>query len=179
MTTFNNPEVLYRETREESDFCVDDVSLSYHTIDLGALINDAKSPRAGAISTFFGTTRDNFEGKHVTHLEYEAYPTMALPCMLDICKSAREKWSIGKIIMQHKLGPCPICEVSIAIIISSEHRQDALAATKFAIDELKLKVPIWKKEHYDEEAPVWKANAKPTENDVDDGEEDTAAAAKK
>ena len=86
------------------------------------------------------------------------------------CRSyqAREKWNLGKIVMQHKLGPCPICDISIAIVISSEHRAESLAATQFAIDELKLTVPIWKKEHYDSEAPVWKANAK-QRSDAADG----------
>ena len=101
--------------------------------------------RAGAISSFFGTTRDTFEEKIVTYLEYEAYPTMALDCMLEICCKIRSKWSVLNITFQHKLGPCPVMETSIAIIISSEHRKDSLEAVHFAIDELKRVVPIWKK----------------------------------
>lgn len=126
------------------------------------------------MSTFFGTTRDTFEGKDVTHLEYEAYPEMALPSMLDICSrvgrdfigvhvtvytvyvdmlvlitifytQAREKWSLKHIIMQHKIGDCPISDVSIAIIVSSKHRKDSLEAVNFMINELKDTVPIWKK----------------------------------
>jgi molybdopterin synthase catalytic subunit len=117
------------------------------------------------VSTFFGTTRDTFEGKEVTHLEYEAYPEMALSSMLEICGKvlrfslyiamlcctddypvqARERWSLVHIVMQHKLGPCPISDVSIAIAISSVHRKESLEAVHFMIDELKDKVPIWKK----------------------------------
>jgi molybdopterin synthase catalytic subunit len=101
--------------------------------------------RCGAVSSFFGTTRDTFEGKIVTHLEYEAYPDMALLCMFEICDKIRSKWDVSNIIIQHKLGPCPVLETSIAIIISSEHRKESLEGVHYAIDELKRMVPIWKK----------------------------------
>jgi molybdopterin synthase catalytic subunit len=123
--------------------------------------------RAGAVSSFFGTTRDTFEGKEVTHLEYEAYPEMALASMLEMCSKvchvricgeqiyklsisskfiqAREQWALTKIVVQHKLGSCPVGDVSIAIIVSSVHRKESLEAVHFLIDELKDKVPIWKK----------------------------------
>jgi molybdopterin synthase catalytic subunit len=65
--------------------------------------------------------------------------------MLDICDQIRAKWDVLNIIFQHKLGPCPVLETSIAIIITSEHRKESLAAVQFAIDELKKVVPIWKK----------------------------------
>ena len=107
-------------------------------------MNDLLSS-AGAISSFLGTTRDNFEDKVVTYLEYESYPDMALDYMLEICTKAREKWQLIHIAIQHKLGPCPIKDISIAIIISSAHRKDSLAAVHYAIDELKRSVPIWKK----------------------------------
>ncbi len=103
------------------------------------------NPRAGAISSFFGTTRDTFENKVVTHLEYEAYPEMAQQCMLDICDKIRSKWDVLNIAIQHKLGPCPVLETSVAIVVSSAHRTDSLEAVHFAIDELKRMVPIWKK----------------------------------
>lgn len=61
------------------------------------------------------------------------------------CLQAREQWPILTMIMQHKLGACPISDVSIAIIVSSVHRKESLAAVNYAINELKEKVPIWKK----------------------------------
>eukprot|EP01032_Pedospumella_encystans_P035760 gene35760-40453_t len=136
----------------------DSVSMSRNTLDLNALISSARSPSAGAVTSFFGTTRDTFEGKDVTHLEYEAYPEMALASMLDICARAREHWPLLTMIMQHKLGACPISDVSIAIIVSSVHRKESLAAVDFAINELKDKVPIWKKEYYNEGDSKWKDN---------------------
>eukprot|EP00428_Durinskia_dybowskii_P079033 CAMPEP_0170361516 /NCGR_PEP_ID=MMETSP0117_2-20130122/3847_1 /TAXON_ID=400756 /ORGANISM="Durinskia baltica, Strain CSIRO CS-38" /LENGTH=173 /DNA_ID=CAMNT_0010615885 /DNA_START=81 /DNA_END=602 /DNA_ORIENTATION=+ len=157
MSSFDEPD-LYIDRRVIGD-CIDEVSLSRTTINITSKINAARSPSAGAVSTFFGTTRDTFEGKDVTHLEYEAYPEMALPSMLDICARAREKWSLKHIIMQHKIGDCPISDVSIAIIVSSKHRKDSLEAVNFMINELKDTVPIWKKECYGEgSAATWKDN---------------------
>lgn len=71
----------------------------------------------------------------------------------------RERWPVLNIVIQHKLGDCPVLDVSVAIIISSEHRKESLAALSFAIDELKLIVPIWKKEHYGDGDCNWKSNA--------------------
>lgn len=63
------------------------------------------------------------------------------------------------IVFQHKLGDCPVLEVSVAIVIASAHRKDSLEALHFAIDELKAAVPIWKKEHYRDGGADWKSNA--------------------
>lgn len=70
---------------------------------------------------------------------------MALECMFQMCDIIRARWEVCNILIQHKLGPCPVKETSIAIIISSAHRKESLEAVHFAIDELKRKVPIWKK----------------------------------
>ncbi|KAJ1428059.1 Molybdopterin biosynthesis MoaE [Ochromonadaceae sp. CCMP2298] len=152
-------ERFHVQTRQVGECGSDEVSLTYDTINVIALIDQARSPSAGAVSNFIGTTRDNFEGKEVTHLEYEAYPEMAMAAMLEICSKARDQWSLIHIRIQHKLGPCPISDVSIAVVISSEHRKDSLEAVHFAIDELKSTVPIWKKEFYGEGGAVWKNNA--------------------
>jgi molybdopterin synthase catalytic subunit len=84
---------------------------------------------------------------------------MALSTMLELCDSIRRQWSVLNITIQHKLGPCPIKEISVGIVISSEHRKDGLGALQFAIDDLKAKVPIWKKEHYGDGHANWKSNA--------------------
>lgn len=145
--------------REVGDGFRDWVSVTHSTLDVNRLINFTKSRRAGAVSTFLGTTREFFEDKDVVHLEYEAYTEMALQCMLEICDKVRATWPVLNIVIQHKLGDCPVLDVSVAIIISSEHRKESLAALSFAIDELKLIVPIWKKEHYKDGDANWKSNA--------------------
>eukprot|EP01038_Epipyxis_sp_PR26KG_P015571 gene15571-21026_t len=137
---------------------IDFVSLTFNELNPMFVINKAKSNRAGAVSSFFGTTRDNFEGKIVTYLEYEAYTDMALGCMKEICNKARLQWDLINIIIQHKLGSCPIGDISVGIVISSAHRNESLSAVQFVIDELKKTVPIWKKEFYSDGDNTWKEN---------------------
>eukprot|EP01039_Chlorochromonas_danica_P007575 gene7576-8375_t len=145
-------------SRKVGEDFYDHVSLVEDDIDVSSVVEMAKSNKAGAISTFFGTTRDNFEEKIVTHLEYEAYTEMALETMLTICDQIRQQWQVYNIVMQHKLGSCPVGHISVAIVISSAHRTGSLEALPFAINELKAKVPIWKKELYSDETGSWKEN---------------------
>lgn len=112
----------------------------------------------GATSLFVGTTRDNFQGKKVVKLEYEAYTPMAKKKLQELCNRVRVKWpEICHIAVYHRLGPVGPCQASVIIAISSAHRQASLEALHFAIDELKATVPIWKKELY-EDGSQWKEN---------------------
>ncbi|KAL1512533.1 hypothetical protein ABEB36_002114 [Hypothenemus hampei] len=113
----------------------------------------------GAISIFMGTTRDNFDGKPVLDLEYEAYETMGLKAMEKICVDVRKEWQdIENIAIYHRLGRVMIKEVSVIIAVSAPHRAEALKATDFCINRLKQSVPIWKKETYADNAATWKEN---------------------
>ncbi|CAK1547463.1 unnamed protein product [Leptosia nina] len=113
----------------------------------------------GAVSIFVGTTRDNFEGKKVIRLEYEAYEPMALKAMKSICDEVRNRWpSVYGIAIYHRLGAVPCKEASVVIAVSSPHRRDSLDAVSHCIDSLKANVPIWKKEIYEDSEPVWKEN---------------------
>ncbi|XP_022904527.2 molybdopterin synthase catalytic subunit [Onthophagus taurus] len=118
------------------------------------------SPDCGAVSMFIGTTRDNFEGKTVVKLEYEAYEDMAFKSLQKICSDMRGKWpQIVNIAIFHRVGEVPVKEASIIIAISSPHREDSLQATQWCIDIVKKTVPIWKKEVYEGGLePVWKEN---------------------
>jgi len=104
-----------------------------------------------------GTTRDNFEGKKVLCLEYEAYKPMAIKHMLKLCTEVRAKWKVTKIAVLHRLGKVDVGQASVAIGISSDHRREALEACHFAIDHLKATIPIWKKEQY-QDGTMWKQN---------------------
>lgn len=127
----------------------DYVSLSYNVLDVAKLTAMAGDPTAGAISSFIGITRNNFQDKEVIHLSYEAYDEMALSEMLSLCSKVRQQWtSVTKIVIAHKLGDCPVGDMSVVIVVSSPHRVESLEACHFAIDELKKTIPIWKKEHY-------------------------------
>ncbi|XP_034487838.1 molybdopterin synthase catalytic subunit [Drosophila innubila] len=114
----------------------------------------------GACSVFVGTTRDTFEGKKVISLEYEAYENMALKEMNKICSELRARWpNLKHIAIYHRLGTVPVREGSVVIATSSPHRAAALESVSFAIDQLKSRVPIWKKEIYEEDLiGEWKEN---------------------
>eukprot|EP00667_Euglena_gracilis_P013040 EG_transcript_13425 len=118
----------------------------------------------GAIAVFDGITRDNFNGRRVLRLEYEAYGPMALREMDRICEEVFQRWAVLSVAMVHRIGVVPIGESSIVIAVCGAHRQEALEACHYAIDRLKATVPIWKREYYAgtpeaaADAP-WKANA--------------------
>lgn len=133
------------------------VTITSEPLPIGALAPSVVCPTAGAIATFVGTTRDNFEGKRVLRLEYESYQPMAEREMHKIIKVARSRWNLRHVAISHRIGLVPITESSVEIAISSAHRREALEAVQFAIDELKAKVPIWKKEVY-ESGAMWKEN---------------------
>lgn len=115
-------------------------------------------PDAGAVLTFVGVTRNHFEGRTVLELEYEAYPELALPVMQAIADEAAERWPGARVAMVHRTGSVPVGEASVVISVSTPHRGDCYAASRFAIDALKARVPVWKKERYADGA-VWKENA--------------------
>jgi molybdopterin synthase catalytic subunit len=123
-------------------------------IDPASVTAAVAHPGAGATVTFLGTTRDHNDGRHVTRLEYEAYPEMAITEMRKIGETARQRWSIENIAIVHRIGVVPIGEASVAIAVSAGHRVAAFEACHFAIDRLKEVVPIWKKEHF-EGGEIW------------------------
>jgi molybdopterin synthase catalytic subunit len=105
-----------------------------------------------------GTTRDNFAGKPVKELQYSAYNKLALRTMMAIAKDMVEKHSLKGIAMVHRLGKVPVGEESILIALSSPHRQAAWRAGEEALEECKAKVEVWKREEFEGEEGVWRAN---------------------
>ena len=123
-------------------------------IDLQALVDCVTDPEAGAIATFIGTTRNNNQGRKVIALDYEAYPEMAEKELARLGEEAKRKWQICRIAIVHRIGPVQITEPSVIIAVSAAHREAAFAACRFAIEEIKKTVPIWKKEVY-EGGEIW------------------------
>jgi len=122
------------------------VRLVHEPIDLAALT--AAAPADGALCLFVGVVRNENQGRSVLRLEYEAYEEMALPLMEDIAQETARRYPVSAVRLVHRLGPLEIGEASVAVAVASPHRGEAFAACRFAIDTLKAKVPIWKKEHY-------------------------------
>ena len=120
---------------------------------------------SGAVSTFVGITRDNFQGKRVTKLSYEGYVPMAEKELKKLCRDACAKYpSIQRIAAVHILGDCPVGQASVILAASSPHRREAMHCTEYLIDELKRRIPIWKREVYEgDEGSVWKENAETRE----------------
>lgn len=150
----NSPTTIDRLEEE----CIS-VTLTHHVLNPLHIMTEVKSPKAGAIVLFAGTTRDNFDGKPVTHLEYTSYPPRALQTMLSIARSVKEKHSLTAISMIHRLGVVPIGEESILIAVSAPHRQAAWKGGEEALEECKEKVEVWKLEEFGgDEGGVWRAN---------------------
>jgi len=123
--------------------------LSEEPLDVNEVVDFVGDSGAGAIVTFIGTTRNQNEGRRIHRLEYEAYSGMAEKEMQTIGEEASGRWNIKKIAVVHLIGHVPIGEASIVIAVSAAHRDDGFQACRYMIDELKKRVPIWKKEIYD------------------------------
>jgi molybdopterin synthase catalytic subunit/molybdopterin converting factor small subunit len=123
--------------------------LQSEPLSLDAVVDEVRSAQAGAIATFVGTTRVQSRGRAVLHLDYEAYEEMAEEVMSEIAAELKARYDVCDIAIHHRTGRVEIGEASVAIAVSAPHRQDALAACKDAIDRLKERVPLWKKEVYE------------------------------
>ncbi len=114
------------------------------------VIDDA----SGALVTFAGTVRDNARGKSVSALEYEAYPPAAEKMLEQIGDEIFERWGISTVAIVHRYGLLQVGETSVVIAVSSAHRDAAFEACRYAIERIKVLVPIWKREIY-EDGAVW------------------------
>jgi molybdopterin synthase catalytic subunit len=114
-------------------------------------------PAAGGIDVFLGTTRAeaSSQGATLIALDYEAYPEMAIAKLKQLAQRARNEWPIVKTAILHRVGRVALGEPSVVIAVSSPHRAEAFAACKFLIDQLKVDVPIWKKEVWEDGTQSW------------------------
>lgn len=119
-------------------------------IDLNDFINDGASDSDGSDLIFIGKVRDISRGKNVTHIDYEIYNEMAVKEMHRIADEAAANHELNRIIIIHRYGRVLLGETSIAILVSSPHRDSSYRASRYIIDEIKKRVPIWKKEFYND-----------------------------
>lgn len=125
-----------------------DFTLSEEPLSVDAAVSEVRDDAAGAIATFIGTTRARSREREVVHLEYEAYEGMAERVMADLAAQLVDRHALCKVAIHHRVGRVEIGGTSVVIAVSAPHRAAALAACKEAIDELKVSVPLWKKETY-------------------------------
>jgi len=131
------------------------VRLTREVIEYAAVAEAVRSPHCGAVALFLGTVRD-LTGEEVTEfLDYEAYPPMAEKKMAEIEAEVRRRWTVGEVTLVHRLGRLGVGEISVAVAVSAPHRAAAFDACRFAIDSLKLVVPIWKKDSAPNGSEQW------------------------
>jgi len=110
---------------------------------------------AGGIALFAGTTRRITDDRETIELQYEAYEEMALSEMEKLARKALATWPLRKVYLAHRLGRVPKGDVSVLIAVSAPHRAEAFDACRSLIDDIKSRVPIWKKERYADGGQEW------------------------
>ena len=131
------------------------ISLTDKPIDPAAMLAQVASHAAGAVVLFLGTTREFTQGRRTASLDYECYPEMATAKLAELEAQARNLWPLTGCAIVHRLGHLELGEASIAIAVSSPHRQDAFEAGKWLIDTIKEDVPIWKRENWEDGTSEW------------------------
>lgn len=129
--------------------------LIHGPIDVSRMLTGAIRPDCGAVTLFLGTTRDHHKGRAVERLAYEAYEPMALAALETLESQARQRFALASCAIAHRLGDVPIGDASVAVVVSAAHRAAAFDASRWAMDELKRAVPIWKKEYFDGGGEAW------------------------
>jgi molybdopterin synthase catalytic subunit len=129
--------------------------LTRDPIDASSLLAAAQQPESGAVLLFLGTSRKFTEGRETVELHYEAYREMAERELTKLEAAARQRWSLVHCSIVHRLGRVPLAEASVAVVVSSPHRDAAFAAGRWLIDTLKERAPIWKQEHWADGAVEW------------------------
>ncbi|HEY6220647.1 MAG TPA: molybdenum cofactor biosynthesis protein MoaE [Gemmatimonadaceae bacterium] len=131
------------------------VAIVHDLIDVDAIRRTVESAAQGATVLFVGTVRDLNDGRAVTGMDYTAYDAMAEKEMGAIAREATDKNPGTVIHMVHRLGYLEVGEPSVVIATSHPHRDAAYAANRYAIEQLKKRVPIWKREHYVDGTREW------------------------
>ena len=124
------------------------IEITEQQLDAEKITNLVRRDSNGAVVTFLGNTRDNFEGKSVIRLEYEAYVKMAVKKLEEIRQEMMQQFGIEDIAISHRIGVVDIGETSLVVAVASPHRTEAFQACHKVVDRVKEIVPIWKKEVY-------------------------------
>ncbi len=126
------------------------IKITEKPVDVQRVIDTASSLGAGAVSVFVGTVRNTANGKNVLWLEYEAYEARAVAEIKKIFEEASSRWGLLGWAVSHRVGTLKPGEVSVVVAVSTPHRRDSFAACEFIVEGLKERVPIWKKEVFED-----------------------------
>jgi molybdopterin synthase catalytic subunit len=128
--------------------------LSRQPIHIGMLLPEVESPERGAITSFCGVVRNHQAGREVLRLEYSAYEPMVEAECARIIDEARAKWGVA-VALVHRVGELEIGDIAVGIAAASAHRDEAFLACRYIIEEVKRRVPIWKREFYADGTVEW------------------------
>lgn len=123
-------------------------------LDTNEAIAAVESPAAGAVNVFLGVVRNTNLGRRVQYLEYDAYPAMAEKVMRELAEEARARFGLEDVAVLHRTGRLEIAEASLLIAVSCGHRAESFEAGHWLVNEIKKKVPVWKKEVW-EDGEAW------------------------
>ena len=129
--------------------------LTDRPIDPQEVLAKVGGPQDGAVLLFLGTVRDQAEGRAVDGMRYDAYEAMARSVLAEIAREASERHGTASIAVVHRVGELKLGETSVAIAVATPHREEAYAASRQIIEEIKKRLPVWKKEHYVDGASSW------------------------
>ena len=128
--------------------------LSERPIDPAALAAAVDAPAHGGSCTFLGTVRNRHGGREVVELEYSAYGAMAEATIAAIVAAAEARWPV-RLAVVHRVGRLQVGETAVAVVAAGAHREEAFAACRHVIEELKRRVPIWKRERFADGTESW------------------------
>jgi len=131
------------------------IELTTQTIETLSVLKSTSSEDCGATVLFLGTTRRLTDARVTETLTYTAYEVMAREQLKRLREQAFARWSIKRCVLVHRLGEVPIGEASVAVAVASPHRREAFEAAQWLIDTLKQVVPVWKKEHWQDQDAQW------------------------
>jgi len=126
--------------------------LSRNPLAVESLLGAVQSPERGGTCVFLGTVRSDDD---VTGIDYSAYDDMAVAEIERILGEAQERWVNARVTLQHRLGLVPVGEASIGIAAAAPHRDEAFAACRYVIEEVKTRLPVWKKELHADGTTTW------------------------
>jgi len=128
--------------------------LSRTPLDLAKLLAEVAAPERGGVASFLGLVRDHQGGRGVRELAYSAYEPMAEKVCGEIVAEAESQWPV-KVGLAHRLGELRIGDAAVAVVAGGGHRDEVFSACRYVIEELKRRVPIWKRETYEDGSVEW------------------------
>ena len=141
--------------------CVMHCHVGPEEIDSAALLSRVGSDEDGAAILFTGVVRNHADGRPVSGMRYDSYVEMAQRELRSIAAEAAERLGTDRLAVEHRIGELQIGDISVAIAVSSPHRAESFDATRYVIEEIKKRLPVWKKEHYEDGTNAWVSGTRP------------------